>query len=214
MASRWPSSAPRRRTEGGPASRGFGSSSSTVRARSKNGTGRCPHASTGGQAGGRCPWQQCQCAGVGLVGLDAQRRSNSHTLDKNRTGRSPVGGARDALSRRSTLPMNTGTLPPPWSVMTELVQPCSSRPRVRRARNCWTAVSRAQIDPKIRLPGHRRRKRRPSRPGIRRCDSVVGRSVCRAWWCPRMNGNSTALGQNAPGVEASAPVRLELPGVG
>ena len=68
------------------------SSSSTVsRQWSSNGRGRCPApTSTGGQAGGRYRGQQCQCAGVGLVGLDAAPIEQPHVGQRTEQ-RSPVG---------------------------------------------------------------------------------------------------------------------------
>src|SRR3546814_440556 len=119
------------------------------------------------------------------------------------------------FSRRSTLPTNTGTLPP-WSVMTwNWSRPCSSRPRVRRARNCWMAVSRAQIDRKIRLPWSS-----PTQASaITSEHSSIRHSVVEEVFAGMVVSSDEReqhrpLGQVLPqGVEENRSVRLELPGV-
>ena len=108
-------------------------------------------ASTAGRAGsaesrGRAPVR----AGVGLSGF-TQRRSNSHALDEQAEQRAPIG-AGDALFQVLDVADEDRDRCAPCSVMTWNWSVPAHRARGQAGENSWTAVSRAQMERKTRLP--------------------------------------------------------------
>ena len=94
--------------------------------------------------------QERQRAGVGLVGLDAAPIEQPD-VGQRAEQRAPVC-ARAALFQVLDVADEDRDARALLGDDVELIQSCSSRPRVRRARNSWTAVSRAQREMKTRLP--------------------------------------------------------------